>query len=242
MKKFAALLRRDVRGIYRDGFLLAMAGYALLIAVATRIAVRLVPVADIELYVAPFVIITAASLIGLVFGFGMIEERETKTALLVRVLPVSPATLTAYWMVAVSGFCFAIVLASAALYGVVPVRPMAFLVLSGVTALGAPLVMLLLGALATNKIEGLAMGKIISGSSLALAVLFVLPARWQILIAWYPWYWLYLGLLDAYAGVDTARGLAVAWPAVPGWTFAVAPALLTVAGIGALARRAATRN
>ncbi len=237
MKKIAALLRRDIRGIYRDGFLVMAASYSLVIAVAMRFLIGLVPVDNIQLYAAPFIPLIATSLIGLVFGFGLIEERETKTWLLLRVTPLSDTTLTAYWMVAVSGFCLVISLLSAVIYGLPPAMLGSFLALSVVTALSAPLVMLMLGALASNKIEGMAIGKIISSSSLLLVGMFVLPSWWGLLLVWYPWYWTYLGFLRAYAGPDVAVSLAVSWPAVPAWSYAAIPLLLSTVGIVLLARR-----
>ena len=116
MKAVMALLQRDIRGIYRDGFLIMMAFYSLMLALVTRIAVQWVPLDHADLYIAPFIVITACSLVGMVFGFGLIEERETRTWLLLRVVPVSPAVLTGYWIVTVSGFSFVISLVSVALY------------------------------------------------------------------------------------------------------------------------------
>lgn len=236
-RQLAALLRRDVRGIYRDRFLVSMAAYTLVIAVAMRVLIRVIPVPRIELYAAPFVILIACSLIGLVFGFGLIEERETKTWLLLRVVPIDPATLTTYWVGTVSGFCLLLSLLSAWIYGLAPANPGAFLVFTAITALGAPIVMLLLGALAANKIQGLAVGKIISGSSLLLVGIFALPGRWQFTLMWYPWYWIYLGLLRAYAGSEQAASLAVTWPAAPAWLYAVLPLAISALLIWGLMRR-----
>jgi fluoroquinolone transport system permease protein len=236
------LLRRDMRGIYRDRFLLLLAGYALGLAVITRVAVRWVPILHIELYIAPMVIVFAGSLIGLVGGFTMIEERETGTALLLRVLPLSRARLTAYWIVTVTTFCGAVTLASATLYGLRPQDVGSFALLVLAASLSAPLIMLLLGAVATNKIEGIAIGKIISGSALVLISLFVLPANWQLLLIWYPWYWVYLGLLRAYAGAELASTLAVPWLAFPTWAYIIVPVFLQIAAIVALARRSVTAD
>jgi hypothetical protein len=237
MRAFAALLRRDFRGIYRDGFLVAMTLYSLVIAAVSRVIVGWVPVAHIDLYVAPFIILTSTALIGLVFGFGLIEERETRTSLLMRVLPVSPAALATYWTVVVGGLCLAISLICALIYGVRPARMAPFLVLCASAAIGAPVVMLLLGALASNKIEGLAVGKVISGSSLLLAAVFVLPPHWHVLLSWYPWYWIYVGLLEAYAGPDLAGLLTVTPLPVPLLVYAAVPFVVSAAGIVLLVRR-----
>ena len=237
MSKFVALLQRDVRGIYRDGFLVMMTVYTLVIAVAARIVLRWVPIEHIEVYVAPFIIITACSLVGLVFGFALVEERETQTWLLMRVIPISERTLAAYWLVAVSGFCFVITLLSALIYGLAPASVSGLVVFAAVTAMGAPVVMLLLGALASNKIEGMAVGKIISASSLLLVPVFVLPSGWHVAVMWYPWYWLYLGLLRVYAGPELAPALAVQWSPVPLWAHAVIPLVLSVFALVLLTRR-----
>jgi hypothetical protein len=214
-----------------------MVGYSLALAAVARVVIRWIPVSHIELYVAPFIIVMACGLMGLVFGFALIEERETGTSLLMRVIPVSRTALASYWTVVVGGSCLVICLLSALVYGVRPANMGAFLLFTAVTALGAPTVMLLLGALASNKIEGLAVSKIISGSSLMLVAVFVLPARWHLLLFWYPWYWIYRGLLEAYAGPDIAARLVVDWPALPGWIQPVVPLLGSVLGIIVLVRR-----
>ncbi len=171
------------------------------------------------------------------FGFALIEERESKTWLLMRVVPVSQATLTAYWIVAVSGFCMVVSLVSAAIYGLAPAAWGGFLLLTVVQSVGAPLVMLLLGALASNKIEGMAVGKIISSSMLLLIGIFVLPVQWHVALMWYPGYWIYLGLLRAYAGPNMAASLAVHWPSVPTWGYAIIPLVLCAIAITVLVRR-----
>jgi fluoroquinolone transport system permease protein len=237
MNMAAALLRRDLRGIYRDSFLVMMSLYTLGIAAVTRLLVRWIPIEHIELYVAPFIPVTASALIGLVFGFALIEERESRTWLLMRVVPVSQATLTAYWIVAVSGFCMGVSLVSAAIYGLAPAAWGGFLLLTAATSVGAPLVMLLLGALASNKLEGMAVGKIISSSMLLLIGIFVLPVQWHLALVWYPGYWIYLGLLRAYAGPHMAASLAVHWPPVPTWGYPIIPLVLFALAITFLVRR-----
>jgi fluoroquinolone transport system permease protein len=237
MNKVAALLRRDLRGIYRDGFLVMMSLYTLGIAAVTRLLVQWIEIEHIELYVAPFIPVTASALIGLVFGFALIEERESKTWLLMRVVPINQTTLTAYWIAAVSGFCMVVSFVSAAIYGLAPAAWGGFVLLTVATSVGAPLVMLLLGALATNKIAGMAVGKIISSSMLLLIGIFVLPVQWHVALMWYPGYWIYLGLLRAYAGPHMAASLAVHWPLVPTWGYATIPVVLSGLAISLLVRR-----
>ena len=70
-----------------------------------------------------------------------------------------------------------------------------------------------------------------------LAVVFVLPPKWHVGLIWYPWYWLYVGLLDAYAGPEVAGSLVVRPPAVPLWAFAIVPLAMSLGGVVVLVRR-----
>ena len=51
MSKIAVLLRKDARGIYRDGFLLYLCAYAPLVALAARAGVPWIPLENLGLYV-----------------------------------------------------------------------------------------------------------------------------------------------------------------------------------------------
>jgi hypothetical protein len=55
-------------------------------------------------------------------------------------------------------------------------------------------------------------------------------------VAWCPWYWVYLGLLRAYAG-DPAALSAVHHPGYPEWLLVLAPISLCLIAIVPLARR-----
>ena len=89
MSKIGALVRKDARGIYRDGFLLYMCAYVPLVAIASRLGVPWIPVENLALYLAPWLVTLGGSIAAIIFGFGLIEERERQTLLLLRVLPLS---------------------------------------------------------------------------------------------------------------------------------------------------------
>ena len=82
MSKISTMLWKDARGIYRDGFLLYLCAYAPLIAIAARLGVPWISIESLALYVAPWLVTLGASLAAIVFGFGLIEERERQTLLL----------------------------------------------------------------------------------------------------------------------------------------------------------------
>ena len=125
--------------------------------------------------------------------------------------------------------------AAAMLYGYPVADWPAFVFMLVASALAAPLVMLALGARAKNKIEGLAVSKIISAAGILPVLLFFGPASWQLVAVWCPLYWLYLGLLQAYAG-DPTRFDVVNWPAYPTWLPGVASIALSFVGMAMLVR------
>jgi fluoroquinolone transport system permease protein len=231
-----ALLRKDARVIYRDRFMLGMLVYPLVLAVALRFVVPLVSFDDLALYLAPLPVLFAAMLLGMILGFSLIEERENRTWLLLRVLPIGQRTLFLYLLAVSAGLSLPISLAAALIYGM-PVADLSFFVaMSAIAGLLAPLSMLSMGALASNKIEGLALSKIVSSAAWFPALAFFLTPAWQLTIAWNPYYWIYLGLLRAYAGPERIHDLAIYWPDYGKLTLAVAPAVLCVALSLVLAR------
>lgn len=205
-------------------------------AIVCRLVVPFVPVPELDFYLAPAVVLLGPILLGTLLGFALIEEREQGTWLLMRVLPVRPLHVFAYLSASATVLSFVISLASALVYGFpIPDWP-AFLVMLATTSLAAPFVMLLLGALSSNKIEGMAYSKIVSSTGLVPAAIFVLPPHWQLLGVWCPWYWLYLDLLEAYAG-DRAAITAAYWPDYPLWLMVAASLTLSIVGALVMARR-----
>jgi fluoroquinolone transport system permease protein len=236
MSKIGALVWKDARGIYRDGFLLYMCAYVPLIAIVARLGVPWIPVENLALYLAPWLVTLGGSIAAIVFGFALIEERERQTWLLLRVLPLSRTTHFTYLVITTGLLSCALGLAAAAVFGQPVAELPGFLLMLVVGSLAAPLGMLMLGVAAANKIEGMAVAKLVSSMTIVPALVFVLPAPWQILLAWCPHYWVYLGLLRAYAGEAQLAALAVHWPGHPGWVDPLAAAFLCLVGIVVLAR------
>jgi predicted permease len=241
MSKIGALLWKDARGIYRDGFLLYLCAYAPLIALAARLGFPWIPIENLALYVAPGLVTLGASLAAIVFGFGLIEERERQTLLLLRVLPLSRTAHFAYLGITTGLLSCVVGLACAATFGHPVADLPGFLLMVAVGSLVAPLGMLALGVAAANKIEGMAVAKLVSSMSIVPALVFAVPPNWQILLAWSPHYWVYLGLLRAYAGDAQLAALAIHWPGHPGWVDPIAAAALSLGGIALLARIYRTR-
>jgi fluoroquinolone transport system permease protein len=240
VSQLAALLRKDARVVYRDGFLAFLPLYAVLLPLAGRFLVAWLPVADLGLYLAPAIVLTGALMLGNVLGFALIEERERGTWLLLRVLPVGEWSLLVYHAAMSSFFAFCLSLASALAYGHPVANVPAFFVMAAISSLTAPIVMFVLALFASNKIEGLAVTKLFNLVTMVPALVFVLPMPWQLLAAWCRWYWAYLGLLEAYAGDPRALS-ALHWPDHPLGLSVAASGLLSATSVLMLARRYARK-
>lgn len=236
MSAIAGLVKRDALVIVRDGMLLPMILYVPVVAFALGRLVHLVPIAGFDLYIAPFLVGLGGSLIGFVFGFGMIEEHEQQTDCLLRVVPLSPLRYVSYQLLSTGGLGFALGLVTALLYGRAVDDPIALLGMTAVAGLQAPLFMLFLGVVSRNKIEGMAMGKLGNAIAFVPALLFVVPTGWQWTLWWCPHYWVYVGLLRAYAGDGLLETLPIHWPAPAAWVPPVAALVLLALAIALLAR------
>jgi fluoroquinolone transport system permease protein len=196
--RLAALARKDGRGVARDRFLLWMALYPPVLALATRLAAHLIPLEGIELWLAPTTVVLAPSLLGMLFGFALVEEREQDTLILLRVLPMRGRTVWVYWIGGGLAASLLLALVCTALYGRMPSRPGLFLAAAAVGAATGPTLTLILGALTSDKIQALAAGKMISAWSAVPLLMFVVAPAWHPLLWWSPWYWLYGALLRAF--------------------------------------------
>jgi len=235
MGQLTALAQKDVKAVFRDRFMVLLVFYTFALAGVARVAVARVNVDHLDLYLAPAMPMMGAMILGTLMGFALIEEREQGTWLLLRVLPVPAAKLFGYLGASASLLSFAIGLIAAWIYGYPVAHWPLFIAMLGASALGAPLVMLVLGAFATNKIEGMAMSKFVSATGILPAAIFLVSPVWQLALYWCPWYWLYVGFLRAFEH-EPARLGSLEWPAFPLWLPAVATTLISILGMIPLVR------
>jgi fluoroquinolone transport system permease protein len=240
LARVLTLARKDARTVARDGFLLWLIAYPPVLCLGMRAVVPWVGLEGLGLWLAPAAVVLAPSLIGMMLGFALIEEREQNTWVLLRVLPLRERTLLFYVGALPFALALSLSLLCTALYGRTPSHAAGYLACVAVGSLTAPALALGMAALARDKIQGLALGKILSVASAAPLVAFVLAPAWQPLLYWSPWYWLYLGLLEAFArpGELAALGLPV-WPSLPAWSLVAVPAAecLVLVGVAAAAVR-----
>jgi fluoroquinolone transport system permease protein len=172
-------------------------------------------ISDVMRYASASALVLPAVLIGWVTGFLLLEDRDEGTLSAIDVTPVGKTGFLGYRVAVTVVIVVAIVLASVP--AVAPEAGAAIgTLLAALIACEAAIVAVLLPALARNKVEGLALTKVMN-----LAILFPLAAiiasPWRYLAGIVPSYW--IGELLAvsratYLVTPVAVGIAVAVHAV----------------------------
>lgn len=154
-------------------------------------------VAGFMRYVAPSALVLPAALIGWVAGFLLLEDRDEGTLTAVAVTPAGRTGYFAY-RVSVAGF-LVVVIVLAAMPVVAPEAGLAAgVAIALMVGVEAAIIAALLPTIARNKVEGLALSKVMNIAILAPLVAIV-ASPWRFAAGVVPSYWIgeLLGLSDA---------------------------------------------
>jgi len=148
-------------------------------------------------YVAPVALVLPAFLVGWVTGFLMLEDRDDGALLAIDVTPVGKVGFLAYRLTITMAFAALITVVAARLIVADAGWPMALL-FAALVAIEAACAAFVLPAIASNKVEGLAVTKVLNVAALVPLVAIV-PAPWRYVGGIVPTYWVgeLLGLSSA---------------------------------------------
>lgn len=200
--------RSDAKLIGRDSFLIFMFAFAVIIAAVLRFGLpwldaylvekgimpgNMIPIRLAEVFpmlVAYLGLYTGALLVGTVFGFVLLDERDHNT---IKAMLVTPMPLQQYLLYRVGGTAvlafivvfFMVLFINQALLPLWQLLP----IVAG-AALTAPIVMLFFATFAANKVQGFAFSKFGGISGWTIMIGFFVPTPWQWLIGLYPPFWI----------------------------------------------------
>lgn len=188
----------DLRLVRRDTFLVGMTALsiidALLVRWITPLATEwLAPTMDLTPYypliVSYMVMLVAPVLLGTVFGFLLIEEKDENTLVALQVTPLPMRGFLLYRMGIALVLSFVVVLISLPLTGLVSLSwPLVLVTLA--TAPIAPLIAILYATFAENKVQGFGFLKAIGTLNIIPIAAYFVALPWQYLIGVvYPFYW-----------------------------------------------------
>ena len=220
MKKIITLALADAKNILRDSTLILI----LFGPIALFLMMRLVvPIADRLLAERlafeltpyyPFIVIylslIPSMLFGLLLGFLILDERDEEIIAYIAVTPLRKTGYLAYKLSVSVGMSFLFFFATLYLTQLTTIRFHYAVGLALLTALEAPIASLFLAAFAENKVEGLALSKVLGMMYLGPFAAYFVSSHWKYLAGILPpfWiaevffaarsgsagYWLYLGI------------------------------------------------
>ena len=213
-----ALMHADSRLLWRDPLL----GWMLLLPFGVAVLLRvLVPKAGEALStatgfdLAPYhslimggYLMTAPGIVGMVIGFLLLDERDARTLMALRVTPLSMRRYLAYRIALPLMVGTLATLAGYPLVGISPLPFASLVPIAIVAGLWAPLLALVLATAAPNKVTGFAVMKVLNSINLLPIASFFLPLPIQFAAGVVPSYWPMRALWSAAAGGDFGLPLA----------------------------------
>jgi len=224
----ATLLAADLRRVFRDGLMAGIIVAPLAVALVFRLfvpdaatleailATQLGAVKGTELArAAPVLLMSllaavAPGLVGAVHGLLLVGERDERTLMALRVMPVSFARYMAMRMFTPLALSVAMTIIAYPLAGLAPLPIATVGLLALVNATSAPVVALAMAAFARDKVAALAVMRV-ANSVLALPILAYFATPPLLFLAWpSPAYWQMTALWSAAEGSPFAGFVAMA--------------------------------
>lgn len=202
----SALLKADFKNIRRDPMLM-MAGAAPLIIIAlllfgfpllnslllSRLAFNLTPYFP---FAAVFLLHVIPMLIGMIYGFILLDERDEGLLAFYAVTPLGKNGYLKMRMAAPVVFSFIVLLLFIWItnfdHGLIWLK---HIPLALITSLQAPMMLLFLAAYAGNKVEGMAITKGFGVLMMAIPIDFFIPSNWTFFAGVSPLFWTARGFL-----------------------------------------------
>ncbi len=199
--RFLALGLNDLKNIRRDSLLLGVISVPWLMVLSTRLLIpsltrwfqdthsfELSPYYDLILGL--LFLVNIPLLLGAVVGFLLLDERDSDTLTALRVTPLSLQDYAGYRFLTASCISCCYVMIGIPATGLFPLeRLLAMVPITLISSLLTPLVGLLLVAIANNKVEGLAVAKVLGVFVIGPGAGYFMASSWQWLLGIIPTYW-----------------------------------------------------
>jgi fluoroquinolone transport system permease protein len=199
--------RSDMKLVGRDRFLILMFGFIVYIAGVLRFGLPwadailaqngvmpgdFIPVRLAEVFpmlVAYFLIFTGGSIVGMIVGFMLIDERDQNTlkAMLVTPVPLSRYVTYRLGLSVIFGFFIIIGMVLVVSQAMVPLWQLILIAAGG--ALTAPIFALFFATFSADKVQAFAIGKFASIAGWVIMIGFFIPEPFQWLFGLFPPFW-----------------------------------------------------
>lgn len=233
LKAVRSLSAADVKNVIRDPFLkwvipapfLMAIAFRLLIPGITAVAEPWVALSDYYPLLLSMIVIFVPLLYGIVVGFMLLDERDEDTLTALKVTPMSMGKYLAYRMTTPVIISVVTTLLAYPLIGLVNIDPVLLVAITFLASLSAPFIALIFAAFARNKVEGMAIQKMLGGVFMIPVLAYFIPSWWQLLFGVFPTYWT---LKAFWIACEGGQGF---------WPYIIAGLLVHLVFIGLLLKR-----
>lgn len=154
-------------------------------------------------------LMTAPGIVGMVVGFLLLDERDARTLVALRVTPLSMRGYLAYRMVSPLLLGAAATLIGYPIVGVTPLPIGTLLAIVAVGSVSAPILALVLATVAPNKVAGFAVVKVMNAVNLLPLVAYFISPPSRYVVGVLPPFWPMQALWSASEGEPIWQFLAV---------------------------------
>ncbi len=233
LKAVRSLGVSDVKNVIRDPFLKWVIPAPFLMAIAFRLLIPGVTVVA-EPWIAlenyyPLLLSTMVLFVplmyGIVVGFMLLDERDQDTLTALKVTPMSLGKYLLYRIATPIVVSIVTTLLSYPLIGLMDVDLVPLIAVIILASLSAPFTALIFVAFARNKVEGMAIQKMLGGVFMIPMVAYFIHSNWQLLFGIFPTYWT---LKAFWVACEGGEGF---------WLYVIAGVLVHIAFIGLLLKR-----
>lgn len=208
MNTILAMARLELKTISRDSTLVILSLAPLLIAVVIRFGLpALLPLlpesfvlADHALFILSVLLLFPPMLLSMITGYTLLDDRDAGLLLYLDATPLRRTGYLRFRLIApvLLSFLYGFLMSYGTGLGAPPLGRMILMHL--MAGMEAPVGLLLMAGLAGNKVEGLAVGKMLSLMSIAPFVVYFAPGGWSLIGLLLPQGWVsYVMLADDFS-------------------------------------------
>ncbi len=200
MNKFIALYKSDLKNVRRDPILVYSIISLPIIMLVVRFFKDQILTEQFFAVAVLFTMFLGPIIFGMIPSFILLDEKDDKVLEAIRVLPVSTLTFLSYRMLngVLLSFIYAIAAPYITSFTGIPLD--ALILCSILLALETPIVALMIMNYADNKVEGVAVIKIINAILMTPFLAYIISPEWSKILLPVPSYWPIKAFMEAVLG------------------------------------------
>jgi fluoroquinolone transport system permease protein len=199
MMRINQFAKTDLQLIRRDGILLVGIVAPIILALFIRFLLPVLEqlleenysfsIENYEVSILAMAFLTVPSMLGMMAGFLLLDDRDEGMLAYYTVTPMRKSGYMRYRMASTLVLTFLLFFVVHLLADLVELSVIAGVLLALLFALEAPIFALILANFANNKVEGLALNKVLSVSMILPFMLLFIPGNFRLLLAIFPPFW-----------------------------------------------------